>query len=76
MLQERDMCVTIIYLDTIISLQAAVESNCRQLDFIVLNWNPAQEFYKKRGACDLTVEEKWHRYRISIDDLKKLASDV
>ncbi|XP_032663417.1 leucine-rich repeat and guanylate kinase domain-containing protein [Odontomachus brunneus] len=56
--------------------KAAVESNCRQLDFIVLNWNPAQEFYKKRGACDLTVEEKWHRYRFSTDDLKKLAFDA
>lgn len=59
-----------------ISLQAAVENKCYQLDFIVLNWNPAQEFYKKRGACDLTVEEKWHRYRFSNDDLKKLAFDT
>ncbi|XP_014481671.1 PREDICTED: diamine acetyltransferase 2 [Dinoponera quadriceps] len=57
-------------------VKEAVENDCHQLDFIVLNWNPAQEFYKRRGACDLTEKEKWHRYRFSIDDLRKLASDA
>ncbi|EFN80456.1 diamine acetyltransferase 2 [Harpegnathos saltator] len=56
--------------------KAAIDNDCRQLDFIVLNWNPAQEFYKKRGACDLTVKEKWHHYRFYLNDLMKLASDA
>jgi len=53
----------------------AVESNCHKLDFVVLDWNPAQEFYKTLGASDLTSEEKWHYYRFSEADMIKLASD-
>jgi len=56
-------------------LQEAIENNCYKLDFVVLNWNPAQEFYKKYGAIDLTSKEKWNLYRFSEADLKKLASD-
>lgn len=56
-------------------LQEAVENDCHKLDFVVLNWNPAQEFYKKYGANDLTSKEQWHYYRFSEEELKKLASD-
>ncbi|XP_012225607.1 thialysine N-epsilon-acetyltransferase [Linepithema humile] len=52
----------------------SVDTNCNQLDFVVLNWNPAQEFYKKHGAKDLTSIEKWHYCRISNAELMKLAS--
>ncbi|XP_011647225.1 diamine acetyltransferase 2 [Pogonomyrmex barbatus] len=53
----------------------AIESDCNKMDFVVLNWNPAQEFYKRHGACDLTVEERWHYYRFNEANLKKLISD-
>lgn len=57
------------------SLQEAVENNCKRLNFVVLKWNPAQEFYKVHGASDLTSEEQWHYYNFSDTNLKKLASD-
>ncbi|EFN65440.1 Diamine acetyltransferase 2 [Camponotus floridanus] len=53
----------------------AVENNCSKLDFLVLNWNPAQEFYKKYGASDMTSKEQWHYYNFSDANLKRLASD-
>ncbi|KAL6440770.1 hypothetical protein ACFW04_003311 [Cataglyphis niger] len=53
----------------------AVENNCNKLNFVVLKWNPAQEFYKIYGASDLTSEEQWHYYNFSDADLKKLAYD-
>lgn len=57
------------------SLQEAVENNCSKLDFLVLNWNPAQEFYKIHGATDMTAKEQWHYYNFSDANLKRLASD-
>ncbi|KAF7992263.1 hypothetical protein HCN44_001588 [Aphidius gifuensis] len=41
----------------------AVDTNCYQLDFIVLEWNPATNFYKHKGAIDLTTTEKWQHYQ-------------
>ncbi|XP_025985881.1 thialysine N-epsilon-acetyltransferase [Solenopsis invicta] len=53
----------------------AIENDCHKLDFVVLNWNPAQEFYKIYGANDMTTKEKWHCYRFNEQELKKLASN-
>ncbi|KAG8038619.1 hypothetical protein G9C98_007326 [Cotesia typhae] len=50
----------------------ASENSCCRLDFIVLDWNPAAEFYKRRGVIDITEKEKWHYYRIEADGLQKL----
>lgn len=55
-------------------LQDALENDCNKLNFMVLNWNTAQEFYKQLGANDLTITEKWHHYRFAEAELKKLAS--
>ncbi|XP_011690927.1 PREDICTED: diamine acetyltransferase 2-like [Wasmannia auropunctata] len=35
----------------------ALENNCNKIDFMVLNWNSAQNFYQKLGANDLTITE-------------------
>ncbi|KAJ9586448.1 hypothetical protein L9F63_019912, partial [Diploptera punctata] len=51
----------------------AIESDCNRLDFSVLNWNPAQEFYKAKGAKDITEEEGWHHYRLEREAMEKLA---
>ncbi|XP_069687803.1 thialysine N-epsilon-acetyltransferase-like isoform X1 [Periplaneta americana] len=51
----------------------AFESGCCRLDFAVLNWNPAQEFYKAKGAVNMTEEEGWHHYRLEREALEKLA---
>lgn len=52
--------------------KAAKENKCRRLDFHVLGWNPAREFYKKLGAVDLTETEDWHYYRVTEDELDKI----
>lgn len=43
-----------------------------QLDFHVLSWNPAMEFYKRVGAEDLTNNEQWHLLRLDQLALTKL----
>ncbi|KMQ89036.1 diamine acetyltransferase 2 [Lasius niger] len=53
----------------------AVENHCSKLNFMVLKWNPAREFYKIHGANDLTSEEQWHYYNFSGIGLERLASD-
>ncbi|KAK3913605.1 Thialysine N-epsilon-acetyltransferase [Frankliniella fusca] len=53
--------------------QKGLEMNCADMEFIVLNWNPAQEFYKARGARDVTKEEGWHLFRIGGESLQKIA---
>lgn len=45
---------------------------CPRLDFSVLNWNPAQEFYKRKGAQDLTAAEGWHRFRMNKESIAAL----
>lgn len=54
----------------------AFESHCCRLDFSVLNWNPAQDFYKAKGAINITEEEGWHHYRLDREALAKLALEV
>ncbi|XP_063977337.1 LOW QUALITY PROTEIN: uncharacterized protein LOC135162617 [Diachasmimorpha longicaudata] len=60
----------------------AVDENCGRLDFAVLKWNPATNFYKHRGAIDMTEAEDWHYYRLGSEGLRerfwhaiKMASD-
>ncbi|KAM8705789.1 hypothetical protein ACLKA7_010136 [Drosophila subpalustris] len=54
----------------------AVKLGCRRLDFHVLSWNPASEFYKSLGATNLTQTEDWHFYRVEQQQLNKLASEL
>lgn len=42
------------------------------MDFQVLSWNPAMEFYKSLGAKNLTETEKWNSVRLDMAALKKL----
>ncbi|XP_077294930.1 thialysine N-epsilon-acetyltransferase-like [Arctopsyche grandis] len=51
----------------------AVETGCCRLDLHVLKWNPAKEFYKSKGAIDLTETEDWMFYRFQKDAMKKLS---
>ncbi|XP_017889561.2 uncharacterized protein LOC108630659 [Ceratina calcarata] len=53
----------------------AVDNSCCRLDFSVLKWNPARDFYKSKGAIDITEEEEWHHYRFTNEALKILATD-
>ncbi|XP_062125375.1 thialysine N-epsilon-acetyltransferase [Drosophila sulfurigaster albostrigata] len=54
----------------------AVQLGCRRLDFHVLGWNPAREFYDRLGATNLTESEEWHFYRVEQQQLAKLTSEL
>ncbi|MCI4394153.1 hypothetical protein PGIGA_G00165500 [Pangasianodon gigas] len=54
----------------------AVKSRCSSLHFIVAEWNkPSIEFYKRRGANDLSLEEGWRLFKIDKENLIKLMSE-
>ncbi len=50
-------------------VRLAKERNCGRMEWVVLNWNPAREFYEKLGAYPLT---EWVTYRLDEKVLKKL----
>ena len=47
----------------------AKERNCGRMEWVVLDWNPAREFYEKMGAYPLT---EWVIYRMDEDSLENL----
>ena len=49
----------------------AKERNCGRMEWVVLDWNPAREFYEKMGAYPLT---EWVIYRMDEDSLENLNS--
>ncbi|KAJ2944074.1 hypothetical protein O0L34_g8412 [Tuta absoluta] len=51
----------------------AYSTGCSRLDFHVLEWNDARAFYERKGAVNLTQEERWCYYRLAGDALKTLA---
>uniref|UniRef100_A0A224XMC8 Putative diamine acetyltransferase n=1 Tax=Panstrongylus lignarius TaxID=156445 RepID=A0A224XMC8_9HEMI len=53
--------------------EECVKLNCKVLNFVVLDWNPAQEFYKKIGAEDLTNKEGWHFFCLNESKIKEMA---
>uniref|UniRef100_A0A6J0U628 Thialysine N-epsilon-acetyltransferase-like isoform X1 n=1 Tax=Pogona vitticeps TaxID=103695 RepID=A0A6J0U628_9SAUR len=54
--------------------QMGVEKGCTQMKFSVLDWNrPAVDFYRSKGAVDLTAAEDWHVFRFEADALRRLA---
>ncbi|CAG2186262.1 SAT [Mytilus edulis] len=51
--------------------KVGIEKQCSRLDFIVLNWNVNSiEYYKQKGAFDLTGTEKWHLFRMKESEMK------
>ncbi|KAK3509369.1 hypothetical protein QTP70_030382 [Hemibagrus guttatus] len=54
----------------------AVKCRCSSLHFIVAEWNkPSIEFYKRRGASDLSLEEGWRLFKIDKQNLIKMMSE-
>ncbi|XP_046396866.1 thialysine N-epsilon-acetyltransferase [Ischnura elegans] len=51
-----------------------LELGCCRMDFRVLNWNPANEFYARKGAVDMTRLEGWHHYSLNKANMEKLTS--
>ncbi|KAG7314962.1 hypothetical protein KOW79_022265 [Hemibagrus wyckioides] len=53
--------------------EMAVKCRCSSLQFIVAEWNkPSIEFYKRRGASDLSLEEGWRLFEIDKQNLIKM----
>ncbi|GLV35772.1 uncharacterized protein CBL_01076 [Carabus blaptoides fortunei] len=55
-------------------LTAAKEAylNKTRLDFQVLAWNPAKEFYNNLGAVNLTETEHWQSFRLNMNALTNI----
>lgn len=55
--------------------QTAVKTRCSSMHFIVAEGNQASiEFYKRRGAADLSLEEGWRLFKIDKSSLLKMSS--
>lgn len=46
---------------------------CCRIDFSVLSWNPATEFYKKLGAEDISASESWNMWRLGKEGIAAAA---
>ncbi|XP_067263825.1 diamine acetyltransferase 1-like isoform X1 [Chanodichthys erythropterus] len=56
--------------------QTAVRTRCSSMHFIVAEWNkPSIEFYKRRGASDLSLEEGWRLFKIDKQNLLKMTDE-
>uniref|UniRef100_A0A069DNH9 Putative diamine acetyltransferase n=1 Tax=Panstrongylus megistus TaxID=65343 RepID=A0A069DNH9_9HEMI len=55
--------------------QEAIKLNCKAINFIVADWNPANEFYKKFGTEDLTNKKGYHFFNLDEDKLNEIAKN-
>lgn len=46
-------------------MKHARETGCHRIEFLVPEWNPAKEFYKKMGAVNYTVRTGYEYYRLN-----------
>ncbi|XP_039283587.1 diamine acetyltransferase 1-like isoform X1 [Nilaparvata lugens] len=53
-------------------VEIAVKNNCTTMNFLVVDGNPVNEFYMRRGAVDQTIENKFHYCSIRSEQLEKL----
>ncbi|KAG8236851.1 hypothetical protein J437_LFUL017216 [Ladona fulva] len=51
-----------------------LDMGCKRMDFRALNWNPAIEFYKRKGAVDVTKSEGWHNFTLDVVGMQNLAA--
>ncbi|ROK23329.1 Diamine acetyltransferase 1 [Anabarilius grahami] len=57
-------------------LQTAVKNRCSSMHFIVAESNKASiDFYKRRGASDLSLQEGWRLFRIDKENLLKMSAE-
>ncbi|XP_070839169.1 diamine acetyltransferase 1-like [Chaetodon trifascialis] len=55
--------------------ETAVKTRCSSMHFIVAENNTKSiEFYKRRGAADLSSEEGWRLFEIEKEDLLKMSA--
>ncbi|KAE8584586.1 hypothetical protein XENTR_v10021022 [Xenopus tropicalis] len=57
--------------------QEAIDQHCKCMNFLVLSWNtPSVEYYKRRGALDLSEKEGWHVFHFNSDTLTRIATET
>ncbi|XP_075061039.1 thialysine N-epsilon-acetyltransferase-like [Mixophyes fleayi] len=55
--------------------ESCLSLGCARLQFSVLDWNQtAINFYKSRGAHDMSQEEGWRNFRLLRDGLQRMTS--
>ncbi|KAJ8266970.1 hypothetical protein GJAV_G00136750 [Gymnothorax javanicus] len=55
--------------------EMAVKTRCSSMHFIVAEWNKKSiEFYKRRGASDLSLQEGWRLFEIDKEYLLKMSA--
>ena len=56
--------------------QVAMKCRCSSMHFLVAEWNePSINFYKRRGASDLSSEKGWRLFKIDKEYLLKMAAE-
>ncbi|XP_011843397.1 PREDICTED: diamine acetyltransferase 1 isoform X2 [Mandrillus leucophaeus] len=56
--------------------RVAMKCRCSSMHFLVAEWNePSINFYKRRGASDLSSEEGWRLFKIDKQYLLKMATE-
>lgn len=50
-------------------MKHATETGCHRIEFLVPEWNPAKEFYKKMGAINYTVRTGYEYYRVNQESI-------
>uniref|UniRef100_A0A671DY46 Diamine acetyltransferase 1 n=1 Tax=Rhinolophus ferrumequinum TaxID=59479 RepID=A0A671DY46_RHIFE len=56
--------------------QVAMKCRCSSMHFLVAEWNESSiNFYKRRGASDLSSEEGWRLFKIDKEYLLKMAAE-
>ena len=46
------------------------------MNWVCLNWNTSSiEFYKRKGAIDVTATEKWHLFRMKAKEIEAFATE-
>lgn len=60
--------------DTVVARANA--RGCARVDFCVLNWNPAKEFYSHRGCENITDSQGWQMFRLKKDAMKRIAENT
>ncbi len=57
-------------------VQIALDRRCSRCNFSVLDWNrPSIDFYRARGAVDLTGKEGWLAFRMDREAMEKFAKE-
>uniref|UniRef100_A0A9J7XCV6 Diamine acetyltransferase 1 n=1 Tax=Cyprinus carpio carpio TaxID=630221 RepID=A0A9J7XCV6_CYPCA len=58
------------------TLSDVMKNRCSSMHFIVAESNKASiDFYKRRGASDLSLQEGWRLFRIDKENLLKMSAE-